>query len=241
MSANAHTNGYTNGAAARPLRDKVEFPVNEPVVLKLDYDDGQLTPGRFGDQYQYTFDQGTRITWLDPEVRDLILRSGAAAGDEIAITKREIKGNNGRKRAQWEVEKVEDHTSLGPTPQEIAAAERAEAQARAQAQREEAERLARARPEAQKPGHLIEGQGPPCVAASRQQPAPAKPAPASDPRTEIVCRMARDFADCLMAAVGACQLSQAEAQKIGFNLPWDAGDVRAIGTSMYINRTKGGN
>jgi hypothetical protein len=34
-------------------REKIEFPTNTPVVLKLDWDEGTLKPGRFGDEYMY--------------------------------------------------------------------------------------------------------------------------------------------------------------------------------------------
>ena len=220
-----NTTPPTNGDRyPRPLREKVEFPLNIPVLLTLDFDDGQLTAGRFGDQYQYTFDQGTRIAWLDPEVRELILKTGAAARDEIAICRREIKGANGRKRAQWEVKKVEEDND-GPTQAEIDAAERADAEARATRNREEAERLARAAQPAK---------------ASRAKKAEAPPAPpANDQRTALTCKLARDFADCLFAAVTACQLSTAESEKLGFPLPWTASDVRTIATTMYIGASRG--
>ena len=228
-----NTTPPTNGDRyPRPPREKVEFPLNTPVVVTLDFDDGQLTAGRFGDQYQYTFDQGTRIAWLDPEVRELILKTGAAARDEIAICRREIKGANGRKRAQWEVEKVEEDND-GPTQAEIDAAERADAEARATRNREEAERLARAAQPAAAPAKRTRAK-----AADDPTPA-AAPAPAtSDPRTAVTCKMARDFADCLLAAVTACQLSTAESANLGFPLPWTASDVRTIATTMYIGVTK---
>jgi len=109
-----------NGAT--PQREKVTFSPNVPQVLRLDYDDGQISAGRFGDQYQYTFDQGSRIAWLDPEVRELILASGARAGDEIGICKRIV-----NRKARWEVSKVEEEPRepFGPTAREERAAEQA--------------------------------------------------------------------------------------------------------------------
>ena len=88
-------------------REKIEFPTNTPVVLKLDWDEGTLKPGRFGDEYMYVCDNDARIMWVKPELHTLIQQSGARAGDEIAITKREVKDGS-RRRTQWEVEKVEE-------------------------------------------------------------------------------------------------------------------------------------
>jgi len=198
------------------LREKVEFPLNQPVLLQLDYDEGKLSPGKFGDQYQCTFDAGARIAWLDPEVHALILKTGARAGDEIAITKRETKNGN-RKRALWEVEKVEEESGLGPTPAEEAEAERAAAQARASRDREAAAAFARA--------------AAPQVAQQKQSPAPLNNA-----REDAISQTARTFADCVAAAVQAARISAEEAQATGFTLPWDKADVRAIATTLYIQR-----
>lgn len=56
--------------------------------------------------------------WVDPHVRDLILKCGAKAGDEIGITKREVKRGN-RRTIEWEVAKVEEeppHEQPAPLP-----------------------------------------------------------------------------------------------------------------------------
>jgi hypothetical protein len=96
-------------------REKIEFPTNTPVVLKLDWDEGTLKPGRFGDEYMYVCDNDARIMWVKPELHTLIQQSGARAGDEIAITKREVKDGS-RRRTQWEVEKVEEEPAASPAP-----------------------------------------------------------------------------------------------------------------------------
>jgi hypothetical protein len=94
-------------------REKIEFPTNTPVVLKLDWDEGTLKPGRFGDEYMYVCDNDARIMWVKPELHTLIQQSGARAGDEIAITKREVEDGS-RRRTQWEVEKVEEEPAASP-------------------------------------------------------------------------------------------------------------------------------
>src|SRR5260370_771132 len=61
------SNHNGGGAARTATREKVEFPINEPVCLTLDYDKGRLVQStRSGDdQYQCTFNGGTHIAWFD--------------------------------------------------------------------------------------------------------------------------------------------------------------------------------
>jgi hypothetical protein len=197
-----------NGSA--PMREKVEFPINTAVLLKLDYDDGQLKAGRFGDQYQYTFDGSTRIAWLDPEIRDLILQTGAKAGDEIGITKRETKTGS-KRRVNWEVQKVEEdhqHGANGAYNAELTARDARETK----------------RPQL----------------TSAPKPAPAarpKQIPIDNAREEQALLHAQLFADCITAAVHAALTSIEEHQN--FDLPWDKDDIRAIATTIYINRCGG--
>lgn len=97
------------------LRQKVVFQPNIPITLMLDHSDGQPTTGRTGEQYMYTFDHSAKIAWLDPEVRDLIVRTGARDGDRIAITKAERR-DGAKKHVQWFVERVEDEPAPPPAP-----------------------------------------------------------------------------------------------------------------------------
>lgn len=203
------TNGNGN------LREKVEFPLNEPVVLKLDYNDGVLRAGQFGDQYQYTFDAGTRIAWLDPEVRTLIQKSGAKAGDEIAIAKREAKGQGGRRRVTWEVERVEEE----PQPNHPAnATYNAEASARANQD---------TRPKA---AQRSTPRSAPRAAAPQQ-------VPLDNAREEFTLKNARLLADCIAAAAHAAVLSEDESKT--FELHWQQEDIRAWATTLYINANGG--
>jgi hypothetical protein len=72
------------------------------VLVQLEFDPPtEARAGRFGDQYMY-FLAENRIMWLDPEPHTEILRTGAHAGDQVAICKRELK-NAGRKHIRWEV------------------------------------------------------------------------------------------------------------------------------------------
>ncbi|HLJ49102.1 MAG TPA: hypothetical protein VKU01_23970 [Bryobacteraceae bacterium] len=207
----------SNGSG-RPQREKVLFPVNEPVILMLDYDQGELSPGKWGDQFMWGFDGHTRVAWMDPDVDALIRKSGAKAGDSVAICKREIRSGS-RKRVQWEVERIDDETGMpaGEPHQDDLIAEKEEAARRA---RRDAERPA---PE-------------PAPA-----PAPVKASNGQDTRAAGIAVAAQQFSDHIIAAVLACQDSTKRADQLGFSLPWTAADVRAIATTMYIQSAgKGG-
>lgn len=97
------TNGATSAnGSMQPLREKVVFATNTPQRLTLEFDPpSEPRAGRFGDQYMYFFG-GNKIAWFDPPVHAQIVASGAHAGEEIEICKREVRKGN-RKHATWEV------------------------------------------------------------------------------------------------------------------------------------------
>ncbi len=103
----------TNGTQS--LREKIAFQANLPTLLTLDHPDGQPCAGRFGEQYMYTFDGGTKIAWLDPEVRNAILATGAGQGDQIFVTRNETRDGN-KKRVTWNAERVEEEPRAQPAP-----------------------------------------------------------------------------------------------------------------------------
>jgi hypothetical protein len=134
VSTQNTSNGTSNGTAA-PLRQKIAFATNLPTIVRLD-SDGELSPGRFGDQYRYFLDGG-KIMWVEPQVHDLIQRCGAVEGDDVCICKREVRNGN-RKSMQWEVAKVMEEPAEGnprpaqmPPPPRNAREEEADAEARA--------------------------------------------------------------------------------------------------------------
>lgn len=212
----------SNGAT--PLREKVQFPINTPVVLKLDFDDGTLAPGRGGDQYQYTFDDSTRIAWFDPPVRELIQRSGARAGDEICIRKSEMT-SGGKRRVSWEVQKVEDDRNDAYNAELEARDSRGASSGPA---RERAAALASA------PRRAL-----PQAAARRPVIEEPRRLPVDKERVDQAFSEARQFADCLAAAMHATQTYNIEAKAQGFDFDWSKEDIRAIAATIYINRNGG--
>jgi hypothetical protein len=98
-------------------RDKISFETNVPKIIRLDFppDGAPLKPGRYGDQYMFVVNEDAGVMFVDPPVRDLIVSTGAQAGDEVAITRREVR-ENGRKAVRWEVERVEEEPEPPPPP-----------------------------------------------------------------------------------------------------------------------------
>jgi len=110
MNTHSNTNG---GGAAAPQREKVTFATNVPQILTLEFNPPtEARDGRFGDQYMYFLGDG-KIMWADPPLHEEIVRSGAKAGSEIGICKRELR-NAGRRHIQWEVGLVEEEPAQPP-------------------------------------------------------------------------------------------------------------------------------
>ena len=105
-------------------RQKVTFEVGKPVVVELEFNDGQAVAGKFGDQYQY-FLGGNRIMWVDPAIREMIVNTNAKAGDQVAIQKVEIKNGN-KKRVAWQVARIQ-RDDEAERPPVVSSAPRAQA------------------------------------------------------------------------------------------------------------------
>ncbi len=88
-------------------REKISFEVGKQQIVELEFNDGSPVAGRFGDQYQYFLGEN-KIMWVDPAIREMIVSTGAEAGDKVAIKKTEIRNGN-KKRIAWEVARVQRH------------------------------------------------------------------------------------------------------------------------------------
>ena len=102
---------------------KIEFPINTPVDLALQYAEGRNVPSSFGDgsQVMYSTTDGRRM-YLSPTVAAKLAALKPQPGQLLRITKRERA--NGARGFDWTVEKLgqqADGTFLlpkadGPTP-----------------------------------------------------------------------------------------------------------------------------
>ena len=194
------------------MREKIEFPTNTPVLVTLDFNEGILKPGRFGDEYQYVVNQDAGIFWAKPELHQLIEKSVARAGDDIYITKREVRDGN-RKRVQWEVARVEEEpaaaAAAAPPPAPVAKPNGTHvAAAASRTQPQAAPRLAEQLCEAHREAN--------CQLCRQQQPI--------NPLSQAL-RMAID------AAVEAREYANRRGIQIGFAVE----DIRAMAATLLIN------
>jgi hypothetical protein len=205
-------------------REKIEFPTNTPVVLKLDWNEGTLKPGRFGDEYMYVCDDDARIMFVKPELHTLIQQSGARAGDEIAITKREVK-DGGRRRTQWEVEKVEEEPAAS---QAAAASPPAPPPSSRQAQ---------------PPARAVN----PPAKATAPQPAPQLAAQLCEAHREVNCALCAQseespeeapLARALRAAIQAAAAAETHAAGRGLAIRFTGEDVRAMALTLLIDANR---
>ena len=91
-----------------PLRREVVRFDDEPVKVKLDKGPhaGIECHGTYGIDWRYSVNGGKAVMYLPSEAREALVRSGAAAGEEVAIRR------SGRDR--WEVERIEQDLPFPP-------------------------------------------------------------------------------------------------------------------------------
>ena len=204
-------------------REKVSFEPNVPVPVTLEFDDGVPVPGRFGDQYQY-FLGDEKIMWVDPPLRDKIRATGAAAGDEVYITRQETRQGR-RKSVDWVVERVEDEPAgdmpLPPPPDDDPEAALAESTRRFVSEPAPA-------PAPKPAARAQQRSAPPARAAAARAAEPPTPAPLHSPITA-----------CLTEALAAVRTVEDAAAASGRPLVFSTADIRALAVTLYIRRQEG--
>lgn len=215
------------------MRQKVEFETNKPVFLTLDFNEGVLSPSKkgFGDEYQYVLNQDTQIMWVKPELHALIQRTGAQAGDEICITRKEVKApGSQRKSVQWEVQMVADEPTQEYDPRQYPAATPPTRTPTPQQQRRQpapppepratdTRSGSQAALTAQPPDHGMAPQG--------------QPQSITDPAAESALTRA------LCTALAAARSAELYAAKLGMAVRFGGEDIRALAVTHYIAATKG--
>ncbi len=82
------------------MRDKIAFEPNIPVQVTLQFKEGKIVEGRFGDQVMYSL-QGNKIMFLDLAVSQQVNMLEPEVGESFLICKRP--GQKGVARARWDV------------------------------------------------------------------------------------------------------------------------------------------
>jgi len=241
-------NGYAGTDAARPQREKVLFPANQPVRIQLEDGDGKLQAGAYGDQYRYWL-TGNQIVWLEPAVHEAIQATTARPFDCYEITKSETRKGTKRMIA-WHVEQVDDAAAeVIEPPAHVARAMREESDARepgghmppARAGLDLAASAARLAEEAWTEGRTDTRPLPLPLPAPAPAPGPRLVNPPQE-RPALTGQHAAEakLTECLLAAIRAAHAAEVYAQAQELAIRWTSEDVRAFGLSLYIAAEKGG-
>jgi hypothetical protein len=213
-------------------RDKITFSPNLPVIVKLDFNPpNEPRPGKFGDQYMYTVNDDAGIMFLDPAAHQLVVATGAKAGDEVAITKA-VRTDGGKRFTEWQVARVDDQTEQQPPGAPVAPP-----------------------PIVSQPRTAAHAASSPATAPSPKANAhPFAPdqlnAPASDPEPAAAAAQARPGAampleknplwPALTTAIDAAAAAELHAHRRGLALRFSGEDVRAMALTLYIDAKRGG-
>jgi hypothetical protein len=197
-------------------RDKVTFAANLPTFVGLEFDPPtEPREGRFGDQFLY-FLADHKIMFVDPPVHAAIIASGATAGSEIAITKRETRDGN-RRAIAWDVQRVEEEP-VPPVPAPAAPQTTATQQTRTHATQ------------------------PAPAPASVPQPPAAAPTPATGPAQPATADQLDMLAltAALNTAIDAAAIAETHARTRGLAIRFAAEDVRTMANALMMRQERQG-
>lgn len=233
------------------MRDKISFEPNVPVTVTLQYQEGKIVDGRFGQQVMFSL-SGNQIMYLDLAVAQKVNMLEPAVGESFAICKRS-NGQRGQP-VRWDVwltpetekfraAKENPGAAWNRPPRPAIPATDPPSELEQQLDRSLAEIQARKRDAA---------------LATRRPPAPATAPPAAQPlgtgtngpvavaqRTQPVmmeARSATKLEDALKTVVAAVFSAQEYAKQIGYAaMPqFSAEDIRIMANTLIIDGQRNG-
>ena len=94
----------------------VKFETNVPQRITLKFAAGREVEGQYGAQYLHSLLPEGQV-YFSPVVEEKITNLGIADGETIEVCKREVRGNGGRPRTEWQVSRVGGPAAANdPTP-----------------------------------------------------------------------------------------------------------------------------
>lgn len=191
-----------------PLRREVIRFDDEPVKVKLDKGPhaGIECHGQYGIDWRYSVNNGKAVMYLPAEARDALVKSGAEAGEEVAIRRL------GKRR--WEAERITPDLPFSSQPDAPQTKETDPPTPPRSTTRPLPDRLF-ARPE---PQTAVEPPSPPDSVV-----VPAAAATAS-----------QHMMSCYCVAVDVAVEVQEYARRKGINVAFTGSDIRAMGITVYI-------
>jgi hypothetical protein len=223
-------------------REKIKPILDVPIVLEMETVVGQETSSQYnGVEYRYNvvYDSRPSIIYLPAEGRDAIVRARPAVGDYLELLKQK-RGNQILFRAQVLSDAYEQDPEPEPEPEPPPPAPRPRPNGytnngytngapAAHGAPASASRLLAPVPHRTQPAARPAAR-PPHTAAGQAMP----------PRPEItsISPVAQQVAGCLRVAIDAWEeLKAYAADRYGVTIEYSAEDVRATGTSIFIQRS----
>jgi hypothetical protein len=214
------------------MRDTITFEPNTPVTVTLQYAEGKIMDGRFGQRVMWGLD-GDQVMFLDLNVAQQINMLEPQAGESITICKM-WNGQKGQK-ARWDV-------GLSIETEKFRAAKEARRVVPGAVARPVPASAPPSQLELQVDARLQEIQERRAAAVERKPPAPETAGPVAVPDSRAAHPPATGFAshlvantDALIDAYAACL---EHADRLGNRVKPE--DVRALLTTCYIAMTKNG-
>jgi hypothetical protein len=197
----------------------LRFDTNVPVEVALRFSDGKHVEGRYGDQVMYSL-EGDKIIYVPPVVEHRIRELHIDKGDRFQICKTEVKKGN-RRSIEWRVARVD--AAIEQAPQQPVVRPTAAVSV----------------PDYQ--NALNNGNG--STHGSANADANANGTVKLNGISALEISRNGCFSDMdqtLMAAVEIAQHAEAHAATHNYSLRFTSEDVRAIGLSLFIARTREG-
>ena len=235
-------------------REKIKPILDVPLILQMETVSGQESSSQFnGLEYRYNVVHEDRpsIIYLPAEGRDAIVRARPVPGDYVELLKQK-RGKQFVFQAQVlsDAREMDEEAPEYEEPPPARPAPRPSHGAARQLTYDEAEALGLTNPPA-RPRLVAPARAalPPAPQQRSQQPPSRPPAnghqatgQALPPRPDdlTVSPIAQQVAGCLRVAVDAWEeIRQYARERYGVEIEYTAEDIRATGTSVYINNTGG--
>jgi hypothetical protein len=221
-------------------REKVKFEPNVPVAITLEDGDGVLQPSSYSgtDQYRYFLGEN-KIVWVSQDVHEMIQATGAQPGQELVITKKEIRQGM-QKSVRWFVEPARANGNAHADTYPPANGADPFSNGYQPSGPGETEQQPKPSPFPRyddRPNPFRTGDTTRAAAAAPATEAqrPAPPAAAPRPKTH-----AETMRESLEQAVAIAALTEQHAAKASLQIRFTAEDVRAIGITLFIARSEKG-
>ena len=90
------------------MKETVNFPINSPVEVTLQFGSGKRVEGRYGEQVMYSL-LDNRVMYVPPYVEQRFQELVIGVGEPVLLCKQEVKEGK-RNRTEWSVKRAPQQT-----------------------------------------------------------------------------------------------------------------------------------